>query len=62
MDEVGIMSVVMVIAVVTDNILGPRTPTKRMGEIMNKPNIQNMLVTNVEAKAIGVAPVILQNI
>ena len=61
------MSVVVVVAIVTvlvtvDNILGPRTPTRRMEGITNKSKMQNMRFTDAEAKAIGVVPVVPQNI
>ena len=59
MDEVGIMKVVVAMVVAVDNILAPRTPSRRMGEIMNRPKMWNTLITDVEAKAIGV---VLQNI
>ena len=58
MEEVGIMNVVVAV----DNILGPRKPTRRKGGIINKPKMLNMLVTDMEAKAIGVVPIVPQNI
>lgn len=62
MDEVGTINMVVVVAVavaiVLDNILDPRTPTKGRGETMSHPRKGSMLITNVEARVIRVVLVV----
>ena len=59
LDEIGIIN--MVVHIIVDNILGPKTPARR-GGIISKTRMWSMPITNMEAKAIGAVLVVPLNI